>query len=123
MGLNSNTLILVPIFVFALESVAATVITIQISGNFATQYFPISNQTLPPAPQYSNSFLGSLSTFAGAFQYAFQLIALMLSLLAQVITVLSNNIMLNPVLLFINAFMLLLLTLGIIGKLPFQSGD
>jgi hypothetical protein len=123
MGLNSNTMILIPVLVFSLEFLAITVITIQATSTFASTYFPLSNQTLPPAPQYSNSFLGSFSTFAGAFYYAFQLLALMIGLLAQIVSVLTNQILLNPILLFINAIMLFILALGIIGKIPLESGE
>jgi len=123
MALNSNTLILIPVLVFSLEFIAVTVITMQISGTFVSTYFPITNQTLPPAPQYSNSWLSGFTTFAGAFSYAFQLLALMLQLLTQIISVLYNQILLNPILLFVNGLMLFMLTLGIIGKIPTESGE
>ena len=123
MALNSNTLILIPVLVFSLEFIAIAVITMQTTSTFVSQYFPLTNQTLPPAPQYSNSFLGSFSTFAGAFYYAFQLLALMLQLLTQIISILTNQILLNPILLFVNALMLFMLTLGIIGKIPMESGE
>jgi hypothetical protein len=112
--LGNNTVVVVPIIFFLFE-------TLVVAALAGTGLVGIAVNTTfhPPATPTPGDWLGAILNF---FQYAFAIIGWVASVIGTAIGVIAGTILTFLPLAILNFVVLLILVLGIAGKLPTMSG-